>query len=102
MDARLVPYIQLHEFETILYCDLDAFEIQYAACRKQVEALAQDAGTFLTTPELIDDGPETAPSKRIARQFPDYPDAKPEAPVAIATMIDLSKVRSKCPHSTNG
>jgi hypothetical protein len=97
-DARLVPYIQLYEFETILYCELDAFEIYYGPRRKELEALAADAGNLLETPEMIDDGRESAPSKRIARQFPDYPDAKPRAPVDIATMIDLSVVRSKCPH----
>lgn len=97
-DLRLVPYIQLHEFEALLYCQLTAFEIHYAACRRQIEALEQDAGAELATPELIDHGPATAPSKRIVRRFPDYPNAKPDAPIAIATMIDLSLVRSKCPH----
>jgi len=95
-DGRLLPYIQLHEFETLLYCKLEAFEIHY--CRKQIDALTKDAGTLLATPELIDDGQDTAPSKRIAKQFPDYPDDKPRAPVEIATMIDVSVVRSKCPH----
>jgi hypothetical protein len=47
---------------------------------------------------LIDDGQHSAPSKRIRKQFPDYPAAKPVAPVSIATMIDLSTIRSKCPH----
>jgi hypothetical protein len=97
-DHRLIPHIQLHEFETMLYCQLDAFEIHYADCRRQIDALAQDAGKLLATPELIDDGQHTAPSKRIEKQFSDYPHAKPEAPVAIATVIDLSLIRSKCPH----
>jgi hypothetical protein len=97
-DARLLPYIQLHEFETLLYCRLDSFEIHFGECRSQTEALAKDVGILLTTPELIDDGEETSPSHRITKHFPDYPDAKPRAPVDIATMIDLSVVRSKCPH----
>jgi hypothetical protein len=97
-DARLIPYIQLHEFETLLYCKLEAFDIHYGNCARQIEALAVDAGSLLETPERIDDGQQTAPSKRIASQFPDYLDAKPIAPVAIATTIDLSVIRSKCPH----
>jgi hypothetical protein len=97
-DQRLIPYIQLHEFETILYCQLNAFEIYYANCARQIDVVAQDAGPLLETPELIDDGQHTAPSKRIANHFPDYPDAKPDAPVAIATLIDLSVIRAKCPH----
>ena len=97
-DTRLIPHIQLFEFETMLFCDLDAFEILYANCHKQIDALKQDAGEQLLDPELIDDGQHTAPSKRIAKQFPDFPDAKPDAPVAIATMIELATVRCKCPH----
>jgi hypothetical protein len=97
-DPRLAPYIQLHEFETILYCQLESFEIHYADCAQQIHALAEDAGILLATPELINDGQNTAPSRRIAKVFSDYPDAKPRAPVAIATMIDLAAVRPKCPH----
>lgn len=97
-DSRLIPYIQLHEFETILYCQLDAFEAHYAGCARQIAALADDAGPLLATPERIDDGPHSAPSKRIARWFPDYPDAKPDAPIAMATCIPLDVVRAKCPH----
>lgn len=100
-DPRLIPYLQLHEFETLLYCQLDAFAIYYDDCRKQIDALAEDAGAILVSPELIDDGQHSAPSKRIAKQFPDYRDAKPEAPVTIATMIDLSVIRSKCHHFNN-
>jgi hypothetical protein len=97
-DHRLIPYIQLHEFEALLFCQPEAFEVHYGDCRSQIEALKQEAGDALATPELIDDGQHTAPSKRIARHFPDYPDAKPEAPVAIATMIDLAVIRSKYRH----
>ena len=96
-DARLIPHIQLFEFETILYCNLDAFEIHYASCRRQIDALKEDAGQQVFDPELIDDGQHTAPSKRIAKQFHDFPAAKPDAPVAIATMIDLATIRGQCP-----
>jgi hypothetical protein len=50
------------------------------------------------TPELINDGEQSAPSKRIARSFPDYPDAKPDAPAVISRSISLDVVRKKCPH----
>lgn len=97
-DRRLVPHIQLHEFETILFCDLDAFEIQYQNCQKQVDALRADAGELVDRPELIDDGQHSAPSKRIAKYFVTYPSDKPTAPVNIATMIDLAVIRNRCPH----
>ena len=97
-DARFIPYIQLHEFETILFCELSSFEVAFDECQGRLEALAADVGGLIETPELIDDGQHSAPSKRIAKQFPAYPNLKPDAPVAIATMIDLAVIRSKCPH----
>jgi Domain of unknown function (DUF4276) len=97
-DPRLIPHIQLHEFETILFCDLDAFAFYFSDYRRELEALRAGAGGQLATPELIDEGQETAPSKRITKQFPDYASLKPDAPVEIASAIDLSLVRAKCPH----
>jgi hypothetical protein len=96
-DGRLVPHVQLHEFETILLCDPAAFAIYYENCEKQIQALREVTAQF-DSPELIDGGQHSAPSKRIAAQFPDYPDAKPDAPVAISTMIDLAVIRGRCPH----
>jgi len=96
-DSRLIPYIQLHEFEAILFSDPSAFKIYFENCDKQIEELHKIAGTF-NSPELIDDGQHTAPSKRITELFPTYPSAKPDAPVEIATVIDLTTVRSRCLH----
>ncbi|HTG16388.1 MAG TPA: DUF4276 family protein [Blastocatellia bacterium] len=50
------------------------------------------------SPEEIDDDAQTAPSKRIIDQFPDYAGAKRIAGPQIAANIGLEKVRSKCPH----
>jgi hypothetical protein len=49
-------------------------------------------------PELIDDGEQTAPSKRIIAQLPDYEDRKPAAGPVIAEAIGLEAIRSKCRH----
>jgi len=47
-------------------------------------------------PELIDDGPETAPSKRILREIPEYD--KATAGVSVAAHIGLPTLRKKCRH----
>jgi hypothetical protein len=47
---------------------------------------------------LIDDGEQTAPSKRIVEQFPDYEGRKPTAGPIIAAEIGLEAIRSKCRH----
>jgi len=50
------------------------------------------------TPEKINDGNETAPSKRIIKEFPEYAPAKATAGPIIANSIGLPTIRKKCPH----
>ncbi|MFN7201291.1 MAG: DUF4276 family protein [Aphanizomenon sp.] len=50
------------------------------------------------TPELINDSRETAPSKRIIAQFPDYERAKSTVGSLLAESIGLEVIRNKCPH----
>ena len=97
-DQRVVPHIQLHEFETILFCELEALAFYFDDCSRQIEALRAGAGQELATPELIDDGQASAPSKRIAKYFPEYPARKMDAAVEIASAIDLTVIRAKCAH----
>ena len=47
-------------------------------------------------PELIDDGPETAPSKRILEEIPEYD--KVAAGVSVVGKIGLPVLRQKCAH----
>jgi hypothetical protein len=96
-DPRLIPHIQLFEFETILFCEPEAFAFYYENRDRDIAELKKIADS-VTTPELINDGEHSAPSKRIARLFPDYPAAKPDAPAVISEAISLEVVRKKCPH----
>jgi len=50
------------------------------------------------TPELINDGPHSAPSKRIIAEFPDYKRAKSVEGPQMAELIGLDVIRNKCPH----
>ncbi|NET70958.1 MAG: DUF4276 family protein [Sphaerospermopsis sp. SIO1G2] len=47
---------------------------------------------------LINDSKETAPSKRIISQFPDYERSKPLLGSLLAESIGLETIRNKCPH----
>ncbi len=96
-DPRLIPHIQLFEFEAILFCEPDAFAFYYENRENDIRELKRIVESF-KTPELINDGEHSAPSKRIAQSFPDYPDAKPDAPAVISEAISLEVVRGKCPH----
>jgi hypothetical protein len=93
--SRFVPHIQLHEYEAILFCDSSCFRYHYDRHEKQIAALQKIADSY-ATPELIDDGPQTGPSKQIEAQFPDY--VKPAMGADLAVLIGLEAIRTKCPH----
>ena len=50
------------------------------------------------SPERIDDGEHTAPSKRIIAQFPEYEGSKVRVGSQMAERIGLETIRSQCPH----
>jgi hypothetical protein len=96
-DRRFVPYIQLHEFEAVLFCDPGAFGTYFERAGRGIESLRRVVERF-DTPEEIDDGPQTAPSKRILEAFPEYKKAKATAGPILARCIGLDAIRQKCPH----
>ena len=91
-DRRFIPFIQLHEFEAYLFVDVSQFAFFFDNANSQISALQRDA----SSPELIDDGQHTAPSKRIIAQFPNY--SKTTVSPQMAELIGLENIRSKCPH----
>jgi hypothetical protein len=65
--------------------------------QKEIAALKAIADRR-ATPELINDGRHSAPSKRIILQIPDYEDAKTVVGPQRAELIGLDVIRAKCPH----
>lgn len=96
-DPRFIPYIQMHEFEALLLTDSRKFDCTFLNHDKAIDDLARMAGDF-SSPELIDDGKETAPSKRIIKEIPEYEARKASAGPLIAEKIGLSALRGKCKH----
>lgn len=96
-DTRFIPFIQLHEFEAYLFCGPDHFAASFPQARSEIEALSHIANG-VATPEEINDGPTTAPSKRIEAIFPSYGRGKVAIGPRVAELIGLSTIRSKCPH----
>jgi hypothetical protein len=94
---RFIPHIQLYEFETILFADPKAFELIPGIDSKHIELLEKIAASEPSI-ELIDDGPESAPSKRIIEVFPAYRGLKASSGPDLAEYIGLAKIREKCPH----
>lgn len=89
----LIPYIQLHEFETLLFADISKLAEQYF--EYDLNPL-YEAAEFFPNIELINDGPETAPSKRIINCIPDYD--KTVLGIGALQNIDFDLLRKKCSH----
>ena len=96
-DPRFVPFIQLHEYEGYLFVNPDAFRLFYENADRQIRHLREIADRY-DSPELIDDGAETAPSKRIISEFPDYEKAKATIGPQVAAKIGMKQIRDRCPH----
>jgi hypothetical protein len=92
--ARFEPHLVLHETEAFIFSDPMACEVAFPNVRSR-EALASIGRAFVS-PEDIDEGPATAPSKRIIEVLPDF-DKVVLGPLAVEE-IGLEVVRSRCPH----
>lgn len=96
-DTRFIPYIQLHEFESLLFADPLKFEIEFFDAPTGVAALNAISEEF-KNPELINQGPETAPSKRIIRVYPRYENNKSIIGPMIANEIGVGTLKTTCRH----
>jgi hypothetical protein len=94
-DARFIPYIQIHEFEALLFSDVQKTGDALGANLLQLKQL-QDIRAAFQTPEHINDSPETAPSKRLLKLFPKYD--KPVFGSLAASRIGLAFIRQECLH----
>jgi hypothetical protein len=92
---RFVPHVQPHEFESLLFADVDQrceVEPEWNVHREtlaNVRAGVQD-------PEWINDSPQTAPSRRLEVLRPRYRKVR-HGPVGAAR-IGLDRIREQCPH----
>ena len=96
-DRRFIPHIQLHEYEAYLFTDILVLANYYEGRQREIGRLKR-AVDSLGSPELIDDGPESAPSKRIIACVPQYESDKLTVGVQAATRIGLPAIRDRCPH----
>ncbi|MEF3694338.1 MAG: DUF4276 family protein [Candidatus Cloacimonadota bacterium] len=93
-DPRFIPYIQLHEFEALIFADPGKLKEEYIDNVRQINSLIQD--TQHIAPEMINDNPSTSPSHRIYGAIPAYD--KYYAGSAVTESIGLDRIRQKCPH----
>jgi len=94
---RFLPYLQLHEFEALLLASPAHLGVEFVEHHQEIRDLEAIAAGF-ASPELIDDGPDTAPSKRIIAKLPQYKGLKASAGPIVAEKIGLAVLREKCRH----
>jgi len=94
---RFIPYLQLHEYETMLFANPEAFGRSFENCQEAIEHLKAIAASVPSI-ENINDGKDTAPSKRIINVIPEYDGRKTSAGPDIAAFIGIATIRAKCPH----
>ena len=88
------PYIQKHEFETLLFANCSGFSgIVNEKQQQKILDIVQDKK--FSTPEDINGGQETAPSKRLLSIF-NYRKVLDSA--LVLKDVDIDDLRSRCPH----
>jgi len=91
---NFIPYLSLHEFESLLFSSPAVLPETMTASGKADE-FARICRAF-PSPEEINENPDSAPSKRIQNLFPAYRKTL-HGPNAVK-QIGLNVIRSKCPH----
>ncbi len=96
-DRRFVPYIQLHEFEALLLVNPRELASEFIEHEQGIENLVSLCERY-DSPERINDGVDTAPSKRIIQEIPAYEGRKRSSGPLVAERIGLDALRESCPH----
>lgn len=93
-DPRFLPFLALHETEAWVLAA--ANELAELIESPRVADVLRSHVTAAGGPELVNDGPDTAPSKRILRAHPAYRKVV-DGPDAIE-LLGLNALRNACPH----
>lgn len=96
-----IPYIQLHEFEALCFCDIGQLIGLYPEAKKHIAKLAEVLDSYQDNPELINNSPQTAPSKRIISSIErdgKYHYNKPMSGAVVTKNIGIDKLRDMCKH----
>lgn len=93
--SAFIPYLQRHEFEALVLAALPALQTLLDEHRDRIglEKLAESLGE--AAPEDVNDGAQTAPSKRLQAAIESY-DKLLHGPLATEA-TGLVALRSKCP-----
>lgn len=93
-DPRFVPHLTMHEVESWVFAAAEQLADLYQE-PALLDRLLADVDA-VGGPELVNDGPTTAPSKRLLKYRPDYLKTT-DGPLAVSE-LGLDSLRRGCPH----
>lgn len=93
-NRRFLPFLVLHETEAWVLAA--ASELSELAATPRLADLLHTQVSTAGGPELVNDGPDTAPSKRILKAYPGYRKVV-DGPDAVE-LLGLATLRAACPH----
>lgn len=94
-DTRFIPNLMLHEFETLALVDPTMLQSSFPDKNRQIEALTQMVEGY-DSPEYINEGKATAPSKRILAKLQAY--RKSLHGPLLCSKLGLQRLRESCRH----
>lgn len=92
VDKRFIPYIEMHEFEALLFSDASVLAETIDVSLSRIKAIIKECGE----PEEINEESETAPSKRLTGLRNGY--RKVAMGKTISERIGITTMRDQCPH----
>lgn len=97
---KLIPYIQLHEFETLVLCNVDMLVKQYPQAGKSLKEMdAEWRKEFKEKVELVNTNISKAPSKRIITALKGkYKYNKVKSGTEVTEDIGIEELRTRCSH----
>lgn len=93
-NRKFLPYFQIHEFEALMFVSPKIIAKTFTA--PEEETKLQKIRDQFFSPEEINEGPDTAPSKRLLKIFPRY--QKPLFGTLVTERIGLGAIRAECKH----
>lgn len=90
---RYFPFMAVHEFEALLFSDSGLLAEAIGIDRNCIDSVLNECGA----PEKINNSPQTAPSKRLAK-WSEGRFGKTTTGVVLAAKIGIDKMREQCPN----
>ena len=92
---NLIPYIQLHEFEALVFASIEGIRSLYSESEADFTELERIVGAY-PNPEDINDSPQTAPSKRLKNDQLIKGYSKVNDGIMIIEEIGIESILEKC------